>query len=188
MTTGRRPVKAPVNASDEAEVQIPRVLVEDPAQELQVAGRDDSLRLRLIEVQTLYKFVIDTLAKQACDDPITREKINHPFVDITPNTVRSKVITFTMTSGKRLPMKSPTFMNTRDMTTGSALALILLMKHLGDPFYLWIIGLLFEGPVAPPDAIPSSQRRTGSGKKEKAGAEGAAIRSASARPGTKKGP
>lgn len=188
MTPGRRLVKVPTRASDDVVVQIPRSAVEETVKELMVPGRDDSLRVRLLEFQALYKFIIDTLVRRACPDAVAREKINHPFIDVTPDAVRGKTVVFTMTSGKRMSLTCPTFMNTRAMTTGNTLAVILLMKHLGDPFFLWVLGIFSGGAMAPPDVLGATQGGVGRGKKQKGGPSAGVRRSASPRPGTDKRP
>lgn len=188
MTSGRRPVKVPTNASNDMVLEIPRSVVEDTVKELTVPGRDDSLRLRLLEFQALYKFIVDTLVRRACPDALAREKINHPFIDVTPDAVRGKTVVFTMTSGKRMSLNSPTFMNTRAMTTGNTLAVILLMKHLGDPFFLWVLAMFAGGAMAPPDVLGTMQGGAGRGKKQRGGSADGVRRSASPRPGTDKRP
>lgn len=127
-------------------------MVEATISELLIRGHGDALRERLNEITMLYKFVIDTLVRRSCEDPILRAKVNHPYIDETPDAVRGKTVSCTMTSGKRVSVKSPTFSNSRNTTTTTTLAVALLMKQMGDTFtQLWLIGVFCGAAIAPPD-------------------------------------
>ncbi|KAK1860640.1 hypothetical protein I4F81_003228 [Pyropia yezoensis] len=123
-----------------------------------VSGRDSSLRSRLIEFMALFKFVTDTMVKKECTDPVLRDKVDHPYKDLTPDVVRGKTVSFNMASGKRVSSSTPMFRNSREMNTTSALAVVLLMKHLKDPFTLWLIGL-FAGGAMPPEKLLTTKNR-----------------------------
>eukprot|EP00170_Pyropia_yezoensis_P007402 contig_30332_g7425 len=163
MAPGRGSRIAPPDG-DLVDVDIPRALVEDTVKELTVSGRGDSLRQRLNEFTALYKYVLDTLVKRQCADPVKREKVNHPYIGITPEAVRGKKVSFTMASGKRWTVTSPTFFNSRNMKIPTTLAVILLMKHTGDPFVHWLIGLFCGGAMAPADVAAPAQATAGKNK------------------------
>lgn len=133
------------------EVDIPDSTVHETIKQLSVPTRDDSLRTRLVEFTSLYKYVIDHLVKRSCVDPEARDKVNHPYLDVTPDVVRGKKVSFLFTKSKRVSVLSPTFRNSRATKSSSSLAVILLMKRRGDPFFLWLLGLFSGGAVAPVD-------------------------------------
>lgn len=133
------------------EVDIPDSTVHETIKQLSVPTRDDSLRTRLVEFTSLYKYVIDHLVKRSCVDPEARNKVNHPYLDVTPDVVRGKKVSFLFTKSKRVSVLTPTFRNSRATKVSSSLAVILLMKHRGDPFFLWLLGLFSGGAVAPVD-------------------------------------
>lgn len=155
---GSRVVPAPPPASD---VEIPQHLVRETVQELMVRGRDNSLRSRLIEFMALFKFVTDTMVKRECTDPVLRDRVDHPYKDLTPDVVRGKTVSLVMASGKRLSSSTPMFRNSREMNTTSALAVVLLMKHLKDPFTLWLIGLFADGAMPPEKLLMTKTRGRG---------------------------
>lgn len=140
--------------------EISRVHVEDTVKELLAPGRGDALHHRLNEFTALHKFVVDTLVRRTCVDPILRDKVNHLFVDITPDAVRGKTMTFTMTSGKLVNVSSLKFSNSRNITVPTTLGVILLMKHLNDPFIYWLMGNFSGGALAPPEAAPGTLSKT----------------------------
>lgn len=116
-------------------VNIADLTVQETIKQLSVPTRDDSLRNRLVEFTSLYKYVIDHLVKRSCVDPEMRDTVNHPYVDVTPDAVRGKKVNFLFTKSKRVSVLSPTFRNSRATKVTSSLAVVLLMKHRGDPFF-----------------------------------------------------
>lgn len=115
--------------------------------------------------------MLDTLVKRACVKPSRRDKINHPYLDMRPDAVRGKRLIFTMASGKRSTVTSPTFSNSRNMTIPTTLGVIIIMKHINDPFVHWPLGVYYGGAMAPAEVMLSSQGATGKAKISRGGSQ-----------------
>lgn len=142
LPTGRGAARSAPPPRPPVKVSIPDADVVETVREVMRQGADISLRARLMEFTSLYKYVIDTLVKREAPDVALREKVNHPYSHLTPDALRGATVTFKMPGGKApTTVTTPMFNNSHMMTTSSTLAVILFMKHRRDPFFLWLLTL-----------------------------------------------
>jgi len=134
-------------------VTVPDALAYETIKELMPRPGDKSLRFPLLAFIGLYKFVVDTLVKRTILDSKKREEVDHSYLQLTPEATRGALVKFMNYKGQRVETLSPVFANQADTKVNPAMAVILLMKHDRDPFFLWLMGMFVRGARAPCDAI-----------------------------------
>lgn len=149
---------------------IPDDMVKETRAELCHDHRDDSFRNRLLEFVGLYKFVVDSLVKRKAVHAVARSKVNHTYMQLTPEDARGAKVTFNV-RGKAETFMSPAFKKTSIMINNEYLAVILLMNFKRNPFFLWLLRLFARGALAPKaaddpeapgaSAIPLSKNKKG---------------------------
>lgn len=168
MSTGSGAARKDPPAREARILDIPDELVADTVKELLRNGLDVSLRTRLRDFTSLYKFVIDTLVKREFRDLPQREKVNHTYPSLTPEALRNTTVRFKMPgSTTMLSLTTPTFQNSHCMTVSRTLAIILFMKHQGDAFFLFLLVLFRSGTVAPVEVGSAPSASTGSKTKSR---------------------
>jgi len=134
-------------------VTVPDALAYETIKELMPRPGDKSLRFPLLSFIGLYKFVVETLVKQTTLDSTKREEVDHSYLQLTPEATRGALVKFMNYKGQRVEALSPVFANQAETKVNPAMAVILLMKHDRDPFFLWLMGMFVRGARAPCDGI-----------------------------------
>mgnify|MGYP000412345302 CR=1 FL=1 len=86
--------------------------------------------------------------KQRTADVVSRAKVDHTYLQLTPEAARGVTVTFNV-RGKASVFTSPAFKKSSIMLNEEYLALILLMKFQLNLFFLWFLGLFSGGAMAP---------------------------------------
>jgi len=169
LPTGRGRGRINPPAPDTLSVSILDDMVKETRAELSHDHREDSFRNRLLEFVGLYKLVVDALVKQKTVHAVARVKVNHTYLQLTPEVSRGATVTFNI-RGKAETFVSPAFKKTGIMINNEYLAVILLMKFKRNPFFLWLLGLFSRGALAPKaaddTAAPAASTTQGSKKKK----------------------
>lgn len=159
LATGRGAARKEPPPREPTTVTIPDALVGETVRELLRKGKDVSLRARLMDFTSLYKFVIDTLVRRGASDAAPREKVNHVYQQLTPDALRNVTVKFKMPgSYTMLSLITPTFNNAHSMRVASTLAVVLFMQYQRDPFFLWLLTMFREGFKAPAEPGTSNKR------------------------------
>ena len=127
---------------------IPDDMVNETRAELCHDHRDYSFRNRLLVFVGLYKFVVDSLVKRKAVHAVARSKVNHTYMQLTPEVARGAKVTFNV-RGKAETFMSPAFKKTSIMINNEYLAVILLMNFKRNPFFLWLLRLFARRALAP---------------------------------------
>lgn len=153
LPTGRGAARREPPVRPPRTVSISNALVNETMAELCRPGRDVSLRDRMKDFTALYKYVIDTFVKRTLPDEEARKKVNHTYAQLTPEAVRNVSVEYRTAGGTSVMLTTPMFNNSHNMKATDALAVILLMKHERDPFFLWLLAQFCGGAKAPMEVV-----------------------------------
>ena len=160
MATGRGSSRREPPPVKKDPLEIPDALVQETISELSVPNRPESLRKRLVEFSALYKFVVDTLVERSLSEP-PAVPVSHPYPILTPDALRDLMVKFNL-EDKAIEHITPLLKNSHHMKTSTSLAVVLCMKALKDPFFLWLLGLFSRGAMAPFETTAPSATLGGS--------------------------
>lgn len=117
--------------------------------ELGKANKAASVRANFDDFSDLYKCVVDVVVKRTRPEESWKAKVNHSFKQLTPEAVRNMEVTLVMPGGRVLVEDGPQFLNMSKRSITGTLAVILAMKNLRDPFFVWVLFMFSEGARAP---------------------------------------
>jgi len=141
-------------------------MVKDTRAERHHPHREEFFRNRLLEFVALYKFVVDTLVRKKTQDVRARAKVDHTYLQLTPEAARGATVTFNV-RGKATPFISPAFKKSSIMLNDEYLAVILLMKFQRNRFFMWLLGLFAGGAMAPEISVNANAAGTTPASKKK---------------------
>lgn len=149
MPSGRGSAMRDPPPAPRKKLRVPVAEVEMTLAELGKANKAASVRTSIDDFSDLYKCVVDVVVKRTRPEESWKAKVNHSFKQLTPEAVRNMEVTLVMPEGRVLVEDGPQFLNMSKRSITGTLAVILVMKNLRDPFFVWVLFMFSEGARAP---------------------------------------